>query len=120
MTVHVDIYGPMRVKGFQSDLAYFCVFECEKTKFMHSYNLTSKDEVREAFWDFKVLTEKQTGDKILSLFLDNEKALEEKGFTTRLSQEGIIHYTTQTYSPEMNGLAENGVKQLVTCASAML
>jgi len=95
------------LKGFQSELAYFCIFKCEKTKFIHSYNLRSKDEVREAFWDFKALTEKQTGNKILAIFSDNEKALEERIFASKLTEEGIIHYTTQTYSPEMNGHAEN-------------
>ena len=41
-------------------------------------------------------------------------------FQEWLRSVGITHYTTQTYSPEMNGIAENAIKHIVSRASAML
>lgn len=54
------------------------------------------------------------------LFSDNEPCLLQHEFQAYLVKKGIQHYTTQTYSSEMNGVAENAIKHLVQRASAMM
>jgi len=41
-------------------------------------------------------------------------------FQAWMALEGIKHETTQTYSPEQNGPAENAIKQIVQKASSLM
>ena len=59
-------------------------------------------------------------NRVLALFSYNEPVLLKNEFQDWLRCTGIRHYTTQTYSPEMNGIAENAIKQIVSRASAMM
>jgi len=54
------------------------------------------------------------------LFSDNEPSLLKAEFQAYLVHKGIQHFTTQAYSSEMNGPAENAIKHLVQRASAMM
>jgi len=54
------------------------------------------------------------------IFTDNESSLLTIDFQGCLVGRGIQHYTTQAYSSEMNGEAENAIKQIVQHASAMI
>jgi len=52
-------------------------------------------------------------------FSDNEPSPLKAEFQAYLVSKGIQHFPTQAYSSEMNGPAENIIKDLVQRASAM-
>jgi len=118
--VFVDICGPMRVKGLFGDAGYFCIFVDGKMRFTWTYCIKTKDEVRIAWTEWSAVQENWTGLTIQILFSNNEPCLLKAEFQSMLAHRGIQHFTTQTYSSEMNSPAENVIKYIVQRASAML
>ena len=118
--LHIDISGPMQSYGYIAKHLYLAVIVDEDTRFTHAYCLQSKDELCACVKEHVALVERRTHDRVLALFSDNEPVILQGAFQEWLRTSGISHYTTQTYSPEMNGLAENAIKQIVTRASAMM
>ena len=118
--LHIDICGPMQSYGYVAKHLYASVIVDEDTRFTYTYCLKSKDEIRDCVKEHIALVDRQTSDRVLAIFSDNEAALLQGGFQEWLRTCGIVHYTTQTYSPEMNGIAENAIKHVVCRASAML
>ena len=92
----------------------------EATRWTTTFCLVKKDDIRDCLIDYIANAERYTGDRVQAIFSDNEPALLLSEFQVWLRQQGIRHFTTQTYSPEMNGIAEGTIKHLVTRASAML
>jgi len=90
------------------------------TRFVWVYCLKTKDEIRQAFKEFRAIQQNYTGLRILILFGDNEGALMKQEFQAWMALEGIKHATTQAYSPEQNGPAENAIKQIVQKASSLM
>lgn len=119
-TVFTDICSPMRVLGLIGNVMYFCVFVDAYTRFCWVFCIAKKDDIRQAFREWSAIQESAKGVKIQQLFSDNEPCLLEKVFQGHLAARGIQHHTLQTYSSEMNGAAENAIKNIVQCASAML
>ena len=118
--LHIDITGPMQSYGYIAKHLYAAVVVDEGTRFTYVYCIKSKDELRDCIREHVALVEHQTNDKVLALFSDNEPVILQGHFQEWLRTHGIKHYTTQTYSPEMNGVAENAIKQIVSRASAMM
>ena len=110
--VHIDICGPMQVEGVVAKHLYNAVFVDEAIRFTHSYCIVHKSDIRDSVLNYIALVERETGDSVLALFSDNEGALLQKDFQELLHQRGIAHYTTQSYSAEMNRIAENANKQI--------
>jgi len=96
--------------GYIGEYKYFCVFVDGHSRFVWVYCLKTKDEIRNPFREFKALQQNYTGLRIFILFTDEEKSLMDKDFQADLLTEGILHQTTQTYSPEMNRTADNAIK----------
>ena len=118
--IHIDICGPMQVDGYVAQHRYNTVFVDEGTRFTHCYCTVKKDDARECTMNYITLVERETGDRVLALFSDNEPVLLQGAFQQWLRDHGIQHYTTQTYSPEMNGIGENANKQIIQRASCMM
>ena len=116
--VHIDIKGPcdIDVHGFR----YWTNFLCKKTRFNRGYALTKKNELFKAFLAFEAVSERESGDRILSLMLDGGGENLTKEWTEHLTRKGIQIRQTQPYSPEMNGIAERLIRVLTEHASAML
>jgi len=118
--IHADICGPIQRPGYIGEHRYFRVFVDGYSRFVWVYCLKTKDEIRNAFREFKAVQQNYTGLRIFILFTDGEKSLMDKEFQADLLTDGILHQTTQAYSPEMNGTAENAIKQIVQRASSMM
>ena len=118
--IHIDISGPMQTPGYVGKHLYLAVLVDEATRWTTSYCLVKKEDIRNYFFEFVVNNERYTGDRVLAIFSDNEGTLLLNDFQFWLRENGIQHYTTQTYSPEMNGIAEATIKHIITRASAML
>ena len=118
--LHVDICSLMQSYSYIARHLYASVVVNEDSHFAFTYCLKTKDELRDCLKEHITRVERQTGDRVVALFSDNEPVLLQGAFQTWLTSNGIVHYTTQTYSPEVNGIAENAIKQVVSRASAML
>lgn len=118
--IHIDICGPMQIEGIVGKHLYSAVFVDEATRFTHAYCIVQKSDLRDSVLNYISLVKRETGDSVLALFSDNECALLQKGFQDFLHERGITHYTTQSYSPEMNGIAESANKQIIQKASCLM
>jgi len=86
----------------------------------YTYCLRTKDEIHVAWMEWCAVQENWTGLNVRILFSDNEPSLLQAEFQGYLVGKGIQPFTTQAYSSEMNGPAENAIKHLVQHASAMM
>ncbi|XP_062556984.1 uncharacterized protein LOC134221823 [Armigeres subalbatus] len=59
------------------------------------------------------MAERQSGRKMKILGTDNRKEYVNAGFKNYLKQHGIIHQTTNAYTPEQNGMAERANRSIV-------
>jgi transposase InsO family protein len=84
------------------------------------YYLKSKSAVCEKFIEFKNMIEKQTESKIKILRTDNGTEYVNKQMETFLKKNGIIHQTTNVYTPQQNGVAERMNRTLVERAKCLL
>ena len=110
----------MQSYGYIAKHLYASVIVDEGSRFTYTYCIKSKDELQKCIVEYIALVERQSSDRVLALFSDNEPVLLQNDFQDWLRNSGIRHFTTQTYSPEMNGIAENAIKQIISRASAML
>lgn len=108
----------------QGTLALACISSENQTYrydefscFTYTYCLAAKDDLRNCLKDHIALVERSTGDRVKVSF-DNEPVLLQGCFQEWLRSCGISHFTTQTYSPEMNGIAENVITHIFARASA--
>jgi Integrase core domain len=84
------------------------------------YFLKSKSEVTEKCVELKNMVENQTGSKIKILRSDNGSEYVNKEMAKFLKSNGIIHQTTNVYTPQQNGVAERMNRTLVEKAKCFL
>jgi transposase InsO family protein len=116
--VHTDIAGPVTPTSHNGD-QYALIFVDDATRFVCIYTIKSKDQAINGFKQFVAdmgVTEKQ----IRILRSDNGKEFCNKEFEKYLLDRGILHETTNTYTPEENGVAERTWRILFNMARAML
>lgn len=85
---------------------YFVTFIDDFSRMCYVYFIKSKDRVFENLKIFKNLVEKQQNKTIKILRSDNGGEYCSKEFTNFLMCSGIIHQTSNSPTPEQNGLAE--------------
>lgn len=103
--VHADVCGPMEVLSLEGS-RYCLVLEDDYSKMCFVYFLTNKDEVFQYFKEFKEMVETQKDRKIKILRSDNGGAFCNREFDIFLKRNGIVHQTSNPYTPEQNGLVE--------------
>lgn len=92
---------------------YYIEFQDDYSRMSFVYFLKAKSEVLEKFKEFQRLTENQTGRKIKVLRSDNGGEYMSTLFKRYLSDHGIIHQTTNPYTPEQNGRSERLNRTLI-------
>lgn len=117
--VHSDLCGPMENKSIGGSI-YFMTFIDDFSRKVFVYFLKSKTEAFDVFRDFKKLVENQTERTIKIFRTDNGGEFCSNEFSRFLKQNGIIHQTTNPYTPEQNGLAERMNRTIVEKAKCML
>jgi len=117
--IHSDLYGPMRVKS-NGKARYVVTFIDDYSKWCEIRLLRRKDEVLNAFKDYKAFVEKQTGRNIKHLQSDNGKEYRNKEFDLFLKEHGIGRRLTVTHTPEQNGVAERRNRTLIEMARCLL
>ena len=117
----VDLCGKMKTHSIGGAL-YFMIMKDESTCFRSVYFLKTKEEEEVLQW-IKVhfaRSERETGMKVKSLRSDNGKEFVNSGITAFLNKEGIVHETTVTHSPQMNGMLERDNRTIQEMARSML
>jgi hypothetical protein len=117
--IHSDLCGIMECKSL-GGANYFLTFIDDFTRKVFVYFLKSKSDVKELFDEYRALVETQTGKKIKILRTDNGLEFCNKELDSQLRKAGIIHQTSNTYTPQQNGLAERMNRTLVEKARCML
>lgn len=117
--VHSDVCGPLEVKSI-GGAQYFLTFVDDFTRKVYVYFLKSKSEVFSKFKMFKVLVENQLDLKIKRLRTDNGTEYLSNQFKEYMQNSGIIHETSNSYTPQQNGLAERMNRTLMERARCML
>ncbi|KRY65178.1 Retrovirus-related Pol polyprotein from transposon TNT 1-94 [Trichinella pseudospiralis] len=106
--MHTDICGPMRQNSIGGS-KYFVTFIDDHSRWCETYFLKNRNEVLDAFMDFKSHAEDEIGNKIKT-----EK------FQKFLRVNGIRHETSVQYTSQQNGVAERKNRTLLDIARYML
>ncbi|KAK9873685.1 hypothetical protein WA026_023685 [Henosepilachna vigintioctopunctata] len=117
--VHTDICGPMETISLGGS-RYFLLFEDDFSKMTFVYFLKNKSEVFECFKRFRMMVENQMDTGIKILRSDNGGEFCGKDMRNYLAMNGIIHQTTNPYTPQQNGVVERMNRSLVEKAKCML
>lgn len=117
--IHSDLCGDMECSSI-SGARYFLTFIDDFSRKVFVYFLKSKSMVKEIFSEFKAMVENQTGIKIKIIRTDNGLEYCNNELEAHLKRAGIRHQTSNTYTPQQNGLAERMNRTLVEKAKSMI
>jgi hypothetical protein len=117
--IHTDVCGPMQVESLIRK-RYFVTFIDEKSRFVDLYLLRQKCEVCKKFLEFVTLVENQTDKTVKRVHSDNGTEYTSEEFEELCAAKGIVHTTSEPYTPEHNPIAERMNRTLVEMGRSML
>lgn len=117
--IHSDLCGKMNTKSLGQN-EYFLTFTDDKTGYVWMYVLKQKNQVFKFFREWRVMVERTTGYKVITLRTDNGGEYVSSEFTSYLKEAGINHQLTIPRNPEQNGVAERLNRTLVESVRCML
>jgi len=117
--VHSDICGPISTESL-GGAKYFVTFTDDRTRYTETTMLRNRSDILEAFKNYKLKAEKQTGQRIKKLRTDNGREYLSNAFKDFLRSEGISHQLSVEYTPQQNGVAERKNRTLVEMARCMM
>ena len=103
--IHSDLSGPMRTLSRQG-FSYVHSITDDKTRFSFVYLLKGKDDAYKIFEKFFPLVATQFNSKVVRLRTDQGGEFLNDRLKRFLADHGIIHETTNAYTPQQNGVAE--------------
>ncbi|GJT12756.1 retrovirus-related pol polyprotein from transposon TNT 1-94 [Tanacetum coccineum] len=118
-TLHMDLYGPMRVQTINGK-KYILVIIDDYSQFTWVKFFRSKDETPEVV--IKYLNKIQVGlnKTIRNIRTDNGTEFVNKDLTDYYERVGIFHQKTVPRTPQQNGIVERQNRTLVEAARIML
>ena len=117
--VHCDLHDPMPVAALDGSRYWMLVVD-DATWLWGLYFLENKAQAAQAFLDFKVEIEKQTGFVVKCLNDDKEGGLFSSAFNDKLHESGITRHFTMQAEPNSNGVAEHVMCSIADSATALL
>ena len=117
--VHSAICGRIGEKSLGGS-EYFLTFTDDYSRYSWVYMLKTKNQVFDAFMDWKVKGENCCGKKLKRLRTDNGGEYMSNQFKSYLKNQGICHELTIPKNPEQNGNAESLNRTLVESSCSML
>jgi len=103
--VMMDLTGPMSVPTWDGFL-YTLVVVKVSCQYPVGRLLRTKEDTGVAVCDILTMLERQSGLKVYHLHSDNGSEFFNEAMHTFCHHNGIIHETTNPYTPEQNGIAE--------------
>lgn len=117
--IHVDLWGPYKTKTI-SGASYFLTIVDDHSKSIWTFLLKDKTQVQQTLTYFFAYVTNQFSKTVKVLRTDNGSEFVNHKCQTLLSQLGIIHQKTVSYSPQQNGRVERKHQQLLQIARAFL
>lgn len=117
--IHSDVCGPMQTASI-GHARYLVTFIDDFSRKVFVYFIKNKSEVLDKFIEFKNRVENELNRKIKVLRSDNGKEYINKSFDTYLKKHGILHQTSNPYTPQQNGLSERMNRTLIERAKCMI
>ncbi|GBM18143.1 Retrovirus-related Pol polyprotein from transposon TNT 1-94 [Araneus ventricosus] len=115
----MDTQGPVPVKSLRGAEYFYSIID-DYSRYVVVYILKHKNEVFEYFKAYKQAMELLTNRKIKSVRSANGTEFSADYFEQYLIDEGIKFERTNTYSPEMNGVAEQYNKTIIEGVRGLL
>ncbi len=103
--VHTDVCGKMGEKSI-GGAEYFISFIDDKSHYVWTYPLKTKDQAFNKFVEWKIMAERESGKKLKILRSDNGGEYKSKEFEDYLKSEGIHHQCTIPKTPQQNRVTE--------------
>lgn len=117
--IHSDLCGPMEVNSLNGN-RYFMLLVDDYSRMTFIYFLKQKSEAFNKFKEFKLLVENQQGKNIKIFHTDKGLEFCNREFSNYLKTFGIIHQTTNSYTPEQNGISERANRTVIEKARCLL
>lgn len=117
--IHSDVCGPMQVTTPIGE-RYYVVFKDDFSGWCEIKLLKKKSEVSNAFKNFYVKVEAETGKKVKTLKTDGGGEYGEISLKDWLAKTGIAHRVTPPYTPQLNGVAERSNRTIVESARSQM
>jgi len=114
-----DLCGPMPSKSIGGS-KYFLTFTDDYSRKTIVYCLKGKDEVISYVRRYIARVERETDRKVKKIRTDNGLEFCNKQLINLFSKSGIKHERTNTYTPQMNGVAERVNRTLLDMVRSML
>lgn len=114
-----DIAGPFPVPGLHGE-RYAAFFIDVHSSMVWCRLLKGKDQVLDAFVDWKTFVENQTNIKIKAFRSDGAMEYQSAAFSKCLADSGIERQTSAPYTQAQNGKAERFVRTITEYSRAML
>lgn len=117
--IHSDLCGPMEVLSL-GGAKYFLTFIDDLTRKVFVNFLKTKEDVREHLDNFKRMAENQTGYRLKIYRTDGGGEFVNRDLENYLVKSGIHFQSSNSSTPQQNGLAERMNRTLVAKARTML
>ncbi|CAI7794954.1 unnamed protein product [Closterium sp. NIES-53] len=111
--VHVDLVGPMKVKGDGGAL-YSMTMVDDYTRLTWSFPLAKKsDAARVIIEEWLPMVERESGKRVKAIHSDRGGEFLGAEFRSWLKQHGIKQQLTTAYTPQSNGVAERANRTII-------
>ncbi|CAI7892882.1 unnamed protein product [Closterium sp. NIES-53] len=111
--VHVDLVGPMKVKGDGGAL-YSMTMVDDYTRFTWSFPLAQKsDAARVIIEEWLPMVERESGKRVKAIRSDRGGEFLGTEFRSWLKRHGIKQQLTTAYTPQSNGVAERANRTII-------
>ncbi|XP_062028861.1 uncharacterized protein LOC133744845 [Rosa rugosa] len=119
MKIHSDVWGPAKIPSF-SGARYYVTFIDDCTRMTWVSLLKNKSDVCYMFQDFHKMVSTQYQQSIRIFQSDNGGEYVNGPMQEFMQSHGIRHQTSNSYTPQQNGLAERKNRQLLEVVRASL
>ncbi|CAI7845716.1 unnamed protein product [Closterium sp. NIES-54] len=118
--VHVDLMGPMKVKGDGGAL-YSMTMVDDYTRLTWSFPLAKKsDAARVIIEEWLPMVERESGKRVKAIRSDRGGEFLGAEFRSWLKRHGIKQRLTTAYTPQSNGVAERANRTIIEGGRTML
>ncbi|CAI7829043.1 unnamed protein product, partial [Closterium sp. NIES-54] len=113
--VHVDLVGPMKVKGDGGAL-YSMTMVDDYTRITWSFPLAKKsDAARVIIEEWLPMAERESGKRVKAIRSDRGAEFLGAEFRSWLKRHGIKQQLTTAYTPQSSGVAERANRTIICC-----
>uniref|UniRef100_T1IUJ8 Integrase catalytic domain-containing protein n=1 Tax=Strigamia maritima TaxID=126957 RepID=T1IUJ8_STRMM len=117
--LHMDLWGPCRVPSLGGSHHLLCIVD-DSTYYTWIFSLKRKSQTFDTYKNFHNRIERLSGYKIKTIRTDRRGEFTAGEFEDFLTSQGVTIQRTNSYSPEMNGVAERVNRTVLNSVRAML